>query len=152
MLLRSVVLILLCSACGGTPIAFEADCGLLVEEGEFNATPEDIISCQRAAVKHQLTTCDLMQGVHLQFLATPTWTDSYGREVSGLTFFPGSLHPLDTFTTIQVGPLPAYYGAFIHELHHLGAMLDTDNQNHVGWENGTYLEIDLARTDARAAQ
>ena len=148
---RPAVLILLFS-CGGAPIAFEVDCGLVVEASDFVAEPKDIIACQHAAVKHGLTSCALMQGVHLQFMSTSSWVDSYGREVSGLTFYPNSLHTLDTFSTIQVGNVAAYYGSFIHELHHLEGALSSDNQNHVGWaEDGTNLSIDLARKDAKAA-
>ena len=149
---RLVVLILLFSACGPV-IAIEAECGLVVEAGDYNAERSDIVTCQHAAVKNGLTTCDLMQGVHVQFMETSGWTDSYSRRVSGITWCPGSKASFDLFSTIQVGNgqlHPAYAGALIHELRHLQECGQADIADHTNWkEDGVYDAIERARHDAR---
>lgn len=148
---RIALLLLLASSCGSTAIAYEAECGLLVEEGPNNPPLTDTVACQRAAVKHGLTTCALMQGVHVQFMPADRWVDAWSRVVYGLTFCPGHKSSFDTFATIQVGNVPAYEGSLIHEFRHLQECPDLPAISHENWSDaGIYQAIRDARADAKA--
>lgn len=146
---RTALLLLLASSCGGTAIAYEADCGLLVEEGPSTPPLANTVACQRAAVKHGLVTCPLMQGVHVQFLPAESW--KYGEvTVRGLNYCPGDHSFFESYGFIQVSNAPVAEGSLIHELRHLQDCGKGLKDPHAGWiDAGVYESIVDAKLEAQ---